>query len=155
VIDQEELEMLRWEVAQLREMCAVAAERARLSGQVIDPPDALLQALGLRVAQAPLWQMGGLGRWWWQADLGCGLTALVCPSEMGCGYTAVVHRHYSEDGAGTYAWRLASHGDSVHAEGESATAKIAMADVLRAAERIGVALVSQARVGLKALEENT
>jgi len=51
-------------------------------------------------------------------------------------------------------WEVA-HGDSVHAEGESATAKIAMADVLRAAERIGVALVSQARVGPKALEENT
>ena len=136
--DQEEMEALRREVAQLREVFAVVAERARLSGQVIDPPDGLLQTLGLRVAQAPLWQMVGGGQWR-RVDLGCALTAIVC----------------CEDGVGPYSWRLEAHVGRHLIGGESATAQVAMADVLRAAERIGVAIVSQARVGLKALEEDT
>jgi hypothetical protein len=142
--DYDELAELRREVARTRPIIAKMAEQARLSGQVVDPPDSLRRALGLEIPEAPEWVHDTSGNDEWRAELAHGVVAAVTL--------------YGEPGrtAYYYDWSLVVlYEDDRHrclVDGQSPGLDGAKRAVLKAAERLGVALVARARVGLKALE---
>jgi hypothetical protein len=132
-----ELEALRREVALTRPIIAKMAEQARLSGQVVDPPDSLRRALGLEIPEAPEWD-GGAQDYSRNADF-AGMSAYA---DMG-GKWRVGASMCCEglDASGTEQWL--EHGSNL---------KRAQIASLKAVVRIGIAMVARARVGLKALE---
>jgi hypothetical protein len=138
--DYDELAELRREVARTRPIIAKMAEQARLSGQVVDPPDSLRRALGLEIPEAPEWVELCPGEW--QAMIAHGMAASVeehgLPDEDG---------HWIEWGVVVVEY------DRTRAlvSGEADDLIAAQRAALKAAVGVGVALVARARVGLKAL----
>jgi hypothetical protein len=141
--DYDELAELRREVARTRPIIAKMAEQARLSGQVVDPPDSLRRALGLEIPEPPEWTHDASGNDEWRAELAHGVVAVVTL--------------YGEPGrtAYYYDWSLVVtyEDDSLPTavDGQAPSLIAAQRAALKAAEGVGVALVARARVGLKAL----